>query len=92
MPTIPVPKFAHGTRSQDFARGLLAISDIADQLALGTPAATPKPFWRPFGQAWGPSMPASAMILVIFQWVVAYDQGQWGPPVSFLKAPIGRGA
>ena len=34
MPTIPIPKLAQGATNQDLARGLLAISDLADQLSL----------------------------------------------------------
>ena len=52
----------------------------------GTPAATaamPKPSRRPFGHAWGPSTPASAMVLAIFRWAVARDQGQRGLPSAF---------
>ena len=40
---------------------------------LAATAAMPKPCRRPFGDAWGPLMPASAMVLVIFRWAVARD-------------------
>ncbi len=33
MTKIPIPKLAHATRSQHLAQGLLAISDVADQLS-----------------------------------------------------------
>ena len=33
MPAIPIPKLARGTTHQDLARGLLAISDVADQVS-----------------------------------------------------------
>ena len=33
MPVIPIPKLAQGATNQDLARGLLAISDVADQLS-----------------------------------------------------------
>ena len=36
-----------------------------------------------FGDAWGPSTPASAMVLAIFRWAVARDQGQRGLPAAF---------
>ncbi len=61
--------------------------------ASGTPApaaAMPKPCRRPFGQAWGPSMPASAMILAIFRWAVARDQAQRGLPSPAPSGARGR--
>ena len=54
----------------------LAWPRAAAMVGSGTPAATaamPKPCRRLFGQAWGPSMPASVMILAIFRWAVARD-------------------
>ena len=34
MSTIPIPKLSQGAKNQDLARGLLAISDLANQLSL----------------------------------------------------------
>ena len=44
MSTIPIPKLARGITHQDIARGLLAISDVADQLSrLSDALRNPKP-------------------------------------------------
>ena len=44
MPANPIPKLARGTTHQDLARGLLAISDVADQLSrLNDALRNPKP-------------------------------------------------
>ena len=60
---------------------------VGSGMLVGT-AAMPKPGRRPLGQTGGSSMPTSAVILAIFWWAVACDQGQSqrGLPVAFAGA------